>query len=170
MTETTAGNTHGLLTHTGCGGELDAMEGGWHCRKCGWDSRVGDTPDPLTTIARALETLTGIMQMLANPPMVTRYNLTEAGLATLMKPGKLYVDALSAVALYVVAHDGGCEGHSLPMLAFWDADDAFAWCDSQTDFYSVARVPIFPRLPTEPWFRLEKLTRPKPTGATPCPT
>lgn len=118
--------------------------------------------DALTTIARALETLTGLMQMMAKPPRVMHYDPTEADLATLMKPGKFYVEPASPTALYVVAHDGYTEGHALPSLAFFNLDDAFDWCDGQTEAYSVARVPIFPRLPTEPWFRLEKLTRPKP--------
>ena len=126
--------------------------------------------DPLATIARALEALTDIMVKLAHPTMVMTYNPSEADLALLNKPGGFYSESRLQTALYVVAHDGYTEGHSLPSMAFWNPNDAFAWCDSQTEAYSVARVPIFPTLPTEPWFRLEKLTRPKPTGATPCPT
>lgn len=60
--------------------------------------------------------------------------------------------------IYVVAHDGGCEGHSLPMLAFQDKETALKWCRSQTDSYSVAEVPVFPDLPEYEWFRLEKVT------------
>jgi len=60
--------------------------------------------------------------------------------------------------IYVVAHDGGCEGHSLPLLAFTNKDIALAWCRSQTDLYSVAEVPMFPAIPKEPWFRVEKVT------------
>lgn len=61
-------------------------------------------------------------------------------------------------AIYVVAHDGGCEGHSLPMLAFRDKETALKWCRSQPGRYSVAEVPIFPELPACEWFHLEKVT------------
>lgn len=59
--------------------------------------------------------------------------------------------------IYVVAKDGGCEGHSLPMLAFKDKETALKWCASQTECFDVAEVPVFPELPTEPWFRLKKV-------------
>lgn len=54
-----------------------------------------------------------------------------------------------------MAHDGGYEGHSLPMIAFTDKETALKWCASQTESFDVAEVPVFPELPTEPWFRLE---------------
>ena len=57
--------------------------------------------------------------------------------------------------LFVVAHDGGCEGHSLPMLAFTTKEEALAWCKVQTEGYSVAEVPVYPDLPLAEWFRLE---------------
>lgn len=61
----------------------------------------------------------------------------------------------SNASIFVVAHNGGYEGHSLPMLAFSNKADAVLWCLSQTECYDIAEVPIFPNLPSKPWFRLE---------------
>jgi hypothetical protein len=58
-------------------------------------------------------------------------------------------------AVWVVAHNGGCEGHSLPLLAFANEADAVAWCRGQTEAFSVARVPVYPQLPVAPWFEIE---------------
>lgn len=61
-------------------------------------------------------------------------------------------------SLFVVAHDGGCEGHSLPLLAFRDKKTALKWCACQTELFSIAEVPVFPDLPSEPWWGIEKVT------------
>jgi len=66
-------------------------------------------------------------------------------------------------SLFVVAHDGGCEGYSLPLLAFTDKASALKWCKSQDGSYSVAEVPVFPELPAAPWYRVEPVTE----GASP---
>ena len=57
--------------------------------------------------------------------------------------------------IFVVAHDGGCEGHSLPVLAFPNKTDAVLWCLGQSEAYDIAEVPIFPNLPSKPWFNVE---------------
>lgn len=57
--------------------------------------------------------------------------------------------------MYVVAHDGGCEGHSLPMLAFKNRKTALAWVAAQTEAFDVTEVPVYPAVPKGPWFRLE---------------
>jgi hypothetical protein len=57
--------------------------------------------------------------------------------------------------IYVVAHDGGCEGHSLPMLAFMDRETAMKWVAGQDGCFSVAMVPVYPELPISPWYSLE---------------
>lgn len=59
--------------------------------------------------------------------------------------------------LYVIAHDGGCEGHGLPMLAFKSRQKALEWIACQSESYSVALVPIFPDLPVGPWHALRAL-------------
>jgi hypothetical protein len=59
--------------------------------------------------------------------------------------------------IYVVAHDGGCEGHSLPYLAFGDRESALAWVAGQSEAWSVAEVPMYPEFPKAEWFRLEPI-------------
>lgn len=59
--------------------------------------------------------------------------------------------------LYIVAHDGGCEGYSLPILAFTNKADAIAWKKVQTESYSITEVPIYPNFPLAEWFRLESV-------------
>lgn len=61
--------------------------------------------------------------------------------------------------IFIVAHDGGCEGYALPSLAFWTEDEAHKWAASQEGCYSVARVPIYPEFPSGEWFRLKPLAR-----------
>jgi hypothetical protein len=57
--------------------------------------------------------------------------------------------------IYVVAHDGGYEGHGLPVLAFQDRDTAMRWASAQTEPFSVVAVPIYPAVPAQPWFMVE---------------
>jgi hypothetical protein len=57
--------------------------------------------------------------------------------------------------LYVAAHDGGCEGHSLPLLAFTNRETAMAWAAAQSESYDITEVPIYPDVPKTQWFRLE---------------
>ena len=61
--------------------------------------------------------------------------------------------------IYVVAHDGGYGGHSLPVLAFEDKASAFKWIDAQPECFSVVAVPVYPDFPAVTWFRLEAETR-----------
>lgn len=56
--------------------------------------------------------------------------------------------------IWVVAHDGGCEGHSLPYLAFEDRETAHRWVRAHGGSFSVAGVPIYPE-PEKEWFCLE---------------
>jgi hypothetical protein len=56
--------------------------------------------------------------------------------------------------IYVVAHDGGCEGHSLPFLAFNDRETALKWVQGQAECFSVAEVPVYPELPATTWFNV----------------
>jgi len=58
--------------------------------------------------------------------------------------------------IYVVAHDGGYEGHSLPVLAFEDRETAHRWASAQSESYSVAKVPVHPDVPEAPWYCLER--------------
>lgn len=60
--------------------------------------------------------------------------------------------------IYVVAHDGGCEGYSLPVLAFDDREAAVRWVKAQAESYSIAAVPVYPEIPLKPWFQLEAET------------
>ena len=57
--------------------------------------------------------------------------------------------------IYVIAHNGGYEGHSLPYLAFWDKAKALQWCQGQSEIFDVVEVPIFPELPTRCYFNIE---------------
>ena len=57
--------------------------------------------------------------------------------------------------LYVVAHDGGYEGHSLPVLAFTELEAAKQWVAGQNEIFSIAEVPLYPELPCRPWYNLE---------------
>ena len=57
--------------------------------------------------------------------------------------------------IYVVAHDGGCEGHSLPVLAFEDKETALRWIKVQNETYSVAAVPIYPEIPRGVWYQIQ---------------
>jgi len=60
-------------------------------------------------------------------------------------------------SIFVVSHDGGCEGHSLGYIAFETSEKAFQWMAGQTEMFDVIEVPIFPELPSKEWFRLEPL-------------
>lgn len=59
------------------------------------------------------------------------------------------------MAIYVVTHDGGCEGQSLPLLAFDDRGKAMQWVAGQSEAYNVTAVPVFPELPVKPWYNIE---------------
>ena len=60
--------------------------------------------------------------------------------------------------IFVVAHNGYCEGHSLPYLAFDDRETALAWAKSQHEAFSVAEVPLYPAIPTAPWYNTESVS------------
>ena len=70
-------------------------------------------------------------------------------------------------AIYVVAQNGGCEGHSLPYLAFNSLIEAQLWARAQSDAYSVARVPIYPAFPEGPWHSTKAAASYAGTPATP---
>ena len=57
--------------------------------------------------------------------------------------------------IFVATHDGGCEGQSLPVLAFESRDTALKWAAVQTESYEVTAVPVYPEIPRGPWFRLK---------------
>lgn len=62
--------------------------------------------------------------------------------------------------MYVVAHDGGYEGYSLPYLAFSDLDQAIQWVKAQTEAFDIAEVPIYPELPTDQWWAVKEAWSP----------
>jgi hypothetical protein len=59
-----------------------------------------------------------------------------------------------STTIFVVAHNGGCESYSLPVLAFANKADAIRWCSGQDELFDIAEVPIFPNLPSKPWYKL----------------
>lgn len=57
--------------------------------------------------------------------------------------------------IYVVTRDGGCEGHSLPVLAFRVRAKAHEYAKGHGDgMLKVTEVPLFPNLPKAEWYHL----------------
>lgn len=56
--------------------------------------------------------------------------------------------------IYVIAHNGGCEGHSPPVQAFNNLEDAKAALAIVGYCFEIFSVPIWPE-PAEEWFRIE---------------
>lgn len=57
--------------------------------------------------------------------------------------------------IWVLSRDGGCEGQSLGVIAFHSLDAARAWKAGQEGAWCIAEVPVYPEIPTKPWFSLE---------------
>mgnify|MGYP006374306381 CR=1 FL=1 len=57
--------------------------------------------------------------------------------------------------IYVVAHDGGCEGLAPPSLAFAFKADAIKWCEAAAESFVVCEVPIYPEFPVSDWLGLK---------------
>lgn len=76
------------------------------------------------------------------------------------RPNSLFPPCIYSV--FVIAHDGGCEGWSAPVQAFLTLDEAKAAYGlmSQTTSFGVFEVPVWPHIARqgkfpEPWFNIE---------------
>lgn len=58
--------------------------------------------------------------------------------------------------IYVVAHDGGCEGHSPPIQAFHNLNEAKAALSLMGPVFELFEVPVWPA-PAQEWFRIEPM-------------
>lgn len=60
--------------------------------------------------------------------------------------------------IYVIAHDGGCEGYSGPMQAFETKEEAIA-AVAFGDGLVVFSVPVWPE-PSGPWYQIKPIDVP----------
>lgn len=67
--------------------------------------------------------------------------------------------------IWVIAHDGGCEGWSLPVQAFNNEADAWSVLATinaaSSETMRVAKVALWPTPPLGEWFRLEPSAKPE---------
>lgn len=61
--------------------------------------------------------------------------------------------------LFVITHDGGHDGQSAPIQAFWKEEEAIAAAKlmSQSESFRVYAVPVWPAHTGTPWFNLEPI-------------
>lgn len=59
--------------------------------------------------------------------------------------------------VYVIVHDGGCEGNSAPIQAFSDPREAFAVARlmGSTETFRVYETPVWPNAQQKQWFNIE---------------
>lgn len=62
--------------------------------------------------------------------------------------------------IYVIARDGGCEGHSPPIQAFYNLDEVRAAVALTGGCIEVFEVPIWPQ-PAKEWFYIEPIKEKK---------
>lgn len=60
------------------------------------------------------------------------------------------------MSIYVIAHNGGCEGHSPPVQAFLKLEEARAALAILGGCFELFDVPIWPE-PAQEWFRVEPM-------------
>jgi hypothetical protein len=64
---------------------------------------------------------------------------------------------MTAREIYVIVHDGGCEGMSGPIQGCATLDEAVALATlmKAAERYAIFAVPIWPNAQPEPWFNLK---------------
>ncbi len=58
--------------------------------------------------------------------------------------------------MYVIAHNGGCEGYSPPIQAFQNLNEAKAALSLMGGCFELFEVPVWPE-PAMEWFRIEPM-------------